>query len=116
MQTPSSQTKRAVARITLHYRRLLSASRRPATLREFAAWLSEALVPHNRRISHQSVKNWSDQRYLPDRYLMLQIARGAQHDRRGDFAQDILAAIEPERYQPATSVGQETRQPLPPTR
>lgn len=36
---------------------------------------------------------------------MLQIARGARHDWRGDFAIDILAVVQPERYQAETEIG-----------
>ena len=96
-----------VALITKRYRQMVSRNGEPATLRDFAAWLSDALVPLKRQISHQSIKNWSDQRYLPDRTIMKQIAQGAMHDQRGDFAQDILAAIEPDLYQPASRIGKE---------
>ncbi len=97
--------KRAVAHIVLHYRQMLGTDARPAPLRHFATALSEALQPVGRAISHQSVKNWGDCRYLPDVFIMLQIANEAQHDWRGDFAIDILAAIHPDRYDPATEIG-----------
>lgn len=94
MANHSSKVKERVSAITLHYRRLQTGSNQPATLRAFAAWLSAALAPHHRHISHQSIKNWSDKRYIPDRSLMKQIAEEALHDWRGEFAREILAAIE----------------------
>lgn len=94
MANHSSKVKERISAITLHYRRLQTGSKQPATLRAFAAWLNAALAPHHRHISHQSIKNWSDKRYIPDRSLMKQIAEEAFHDWRGEFAREILAAIE----------------------
>lgn len=97
--------KKAVAQIVDQYREQHGSSKQPATLRHFAAALSEVLQPLGKRISHQSIKNWSDRRYLPDIFVMLQIANEARHDWRRDFALDILAALRPESYQPATEIG-----------
>ena len=97
--------KKAVAQIVGQYREQRGSSKQPATLRHFAASLSEVLQPIGKRISHQSIKNWSDRRYLPDIFVMLQIATEARHDWRRDFALDILAALRPESYQPATEIG-----------
>ena len=94
MRKPSILKKKRVSEITLHYRRALAGGDQTATLRSFANWLSEALVPHHRRISHQSIKNWTDKRYMPDYSLMKQIAEEAFHDWRGEFANEILAVIE----------------------
>ena len=102
--------KKAVAQIVKDYRNLHSDSTRPSTLRAFASALSEALAPFNRNISYQSIKNWCDRRYLPDPFIMLQIAQSARHDWRADFAKDILAAVMPEIYQPATEIGRRALQ------
>ena len=99
--------KKRVSLITERYRLQLGDGQRPAPLRYFADWLSDALLSSNRRIYHQSIKNWSDMRYLPDRSIMKQIAAAAMHDQRGDFAQDILAAIDPEGFRPASVIGEE---------
>jgi hypothetical protein len=97
--------KTAVAYIVDKYRQLQGSGRQPATLRYFAAALTEVLQSTGLRVSHQSIKNWGDRRYLPDLYVMLQIAQQAQHDWRRDFALDILAAVEPDRYQPVSDIG-----------
>ena len=94
MRNPSIFKKERVSEITLYYRRALGGGDQTATLRAFASWLSEALAPHHRQISHQSIKNWTDKRYIPDHSLMKQIAEEAMHDWRGDFASEILAVIE----------------------
>lgn len=98
-------SKRRVAHITMHYQMLVGQKNRPASFRTFAAWLSEALSPYQRGISHQSIKNWVDKKYLPDRSLIFLIAQGAAHDIRGEFAQDILAAVDPMHFSPATEIG-----------
>lgn len=105
MSKINSLSKARVAFITKRYQITINAGGKPISLRAFAAWLGEALRPYRRTISHQSIKNWMDQRYLPDRSLLHQIAQGAQHDERGDFAQDLLAAIDEESFQPATLIG-----------
>ena len=97
--------KTAVAYIVDKYRQLQGSRNHPATLRYFAEALSEVLQSTGLRVSHQSIKNWGDRRYLPDLYVMLQIAHQAQHDWRRDFALDILAAVEPDRYQPVSEIG-----------
>lgn len=97
--------RRAVSQIVRDYRILEGTSQRAATLRAFAAALSEALGSMGRRVSYQSIKNWEDGRYLPDAFSMLRLAQAAQYDWRGDFACDILAALFPESYQPMTEIG-----------
>jgi len=99
--------KTAVAQIVDQYRQQHGPSMQPATLRQFARSLSEVLQLSGRRISHQSIKNWGDRRYLPDVFIMLQIANEANHDWRRDFALDILAAVLPESYEPVTEIGRE---------
>lgn len=95
----------AVAQIVSEYRILAGTSAKRATLRQFADTLSEALEHAGRCISYQSIKNWQDRRYLPDAFRMLRLAQAARYDWRGDFAEDILAALDPEVYRPATEIG-----------
>ncbi|MBX3047730.1 MAG: hypothetical protein KIT46_08140 [Anaerolineales bacterium] len=97
--------RRAVAQIVREYRILAGSPARPATLRAFATALSQAVARLGRGVSYQSVKNWQDGRYLPDTYGMLRLAQAARLDWRGDFASDVLAALYPESYQPATEIG-----------
>lgn len=98
-------TRMAVAQIVKEYRILAGNSERRASLRGFATTLTDALRALGRTISHQSVKNWEDRRYLPDRFLMMRLAQAARYDWRSDFAADILAAIHPNQYQAATEIG-----------
>ncbi len=97
--------KQAVSQIVAEYRILAGTSQKRATLRAFAASLSEALQSAGRRVSYQSVKNWGDRRYLPDAFSMLRLSQAARFDWRGDFAGDILAALHPETYEPASEIG-----------
>lgn len=97
--------KQAVSKIVSEYRILAGTSQKRATLREFAAALSEALQSAGRSVSYQSVKNWGDRRYLPDAFSMLRLSQAAHYDWRGDFAGDILAAMDPESYEPVTEIG-----------
>lgn len=97
--------RRAVSQIVKEYRILAGSSQQVATLRAFAALLSEALEAFGRGISHQSIKNWQDGRYMPDGFSMLRLAEVARFDWRGDFAGDMLAAIYPESYTPVTEIG-----------
>lgn len=97
--------KRAVAQIVEEYRILAGDSEQQLTFRAFAENLSEALNSAGRRVSYQSIKNWQDRRYLPDRFLMLGLAHAANHDWRGEFAADVLAAMYPESYEPVTEIG-----------
>jgi hypothetical protein len=95
----------AVAQIVKDYRIMAGNSERRASLRSFATTLNDALRSLGRSVSHQSVKNWEDRRYLPDRFLMMRLAEAAHFDWRSDFAADILAAIHPEHFQAATEIG-----------
>lgn len=97
--------RRAVSQIVREYRILAGTSARESTLRSFAASLSELLEPAGRRVSYQSIKNWEDGRYLPDAFSMLRLSEQTRFDWRGDFAADILAALFPESYQPASEIG-----------
>lgn len=97
--------RRAVSQIVREYRILAGNSDAEATLRAFAASLTEALQQVGRRVSFQSVKNWCDGRYLPDGFCMLRLSQAAHYDWRGSFAEDILAALYPGTYEPATEIG-----------
>lgn len=97
--------RRAVSQIVREYRILSGTSEAQATLRAFARTLSEALQSAGRCISYQSVKNWEDCRHLPDGFTMLRLSQAAHYDWRGSFAEDILAALYPDSYEPATEIG-----------
>ncbi len=99
------RSKTAVALIVQQYRLLAGNQKKPATLREFANALSEALQPLGRRVSYQSIKNWQDRLYLPDTLVMMRLAHVARQDWRGEFAADILAAMHPQDYAPLTEIG-----------
>jgi hypothetical protein len=94
-----------VSQIVREYRILAGNSECEATLRAFAISLTEALQIVGRRVSYQSIKNWEDGRYLPDGFSMLQLSQAAHYDWRGSFSEDILAALYPDNYQPATEIG-----------
>lgn len=97
--------RRAISQIVREYRIVAGNSDREATLRAFAISLSEALQTVGRRVSYQTIKNWEDGRYLPDGYAMLRLSQAGHYDWRGTFAHDILAALYPDNYQPATEIG-----------
>lgn len=98
--------KKAIAQIVDEYRRLLDpAQQRPLPLRAFAQALSDALQPMQRSVSYQTIKNWGDRRYLPDPYTLITLSQSARNDWRADFAEDLLAIIHPETYQPASEIG-----------
>jgi hypothetical protein len=97
--------KRAISEIVRTYRTIQGQDGRPLPLRDFACALSEILEPYGGGISHQSVKNWEDRNHLPHHFFMVQIAFHAPPDWRRDFAQDVLAALNPELYKPATAIG-----------
>lgn len=101
----TTRNRQAVSRIVQQYRMLAGNSDKHASLRQFAETLSEALQPLGRRISYQSVKNWQDKVYLPDAFVMLRLSQAARYDWRGDFATDILAAIHPDSFEPASEIG-----------
>ena len=86
----------AVMEAVNRYRGLLGDNGRPLSFVRFAWELSrycrERGMPVS--ISYQSVKNWSDGRFIPDYLVILQIAEispsGSWQNR---FASDILAAF-----------------------
>ncbi len=98
-------TRRAVADIVYAYRCMLGQKGAPMSLRDFAEALNEVLAEFGETVSHQTIKNWEDRVHLPRAYFMTQIALMAPHDWRRDFAEDMLAALRPKLYQPATEIG-----------
>ena len=101
-------TKKAIADIVRNYRKLQGKSRgRDLSLRKFAAALTEVLQAFGGGLSHQTVKNWQDRTHLPSPFYMMLIAFNAPADWRRDFARDILAALRPDIYRPATKIGEQ---------
>jgi hypothetical protein len=103
-------SRRAVADIVYAYRQVLGEGGAQLSLRAFARALNEVLAVFGESISHQTVKNWEDRVHLPRTYFMLQLGLEAPNDWRRDFAQDVLSALRPNLYQPATEIGQAARQ------
>ena len=97
--------RRAVADIVYAYRQILGEHGSPISLRDFADTLNEILTSLSEDISHQTVKNWEDRVHLPRTHYMIFIALQSPNDWRQDFAQDILAALRPKLYRPATEIG-----------
>jgi hypothetical protein len=103
-------TRRAVADIVYAYRQVLGAGGVQLSLREFARAINEVMAVFGDGISHQTVKNWEDRVHLPRTYFMIQLGLEAPNDWRRDFAQDILSALRPNLYQPATEIGRAARE------
>lgn len=97
--------RRAVADIVYAYRLILGKRGHPISLRSFAIALNAILISLGEGISHQTVKNWEDRAHLPRTHYMIFIALQSPNDWRRDFAQDILSALRPRLYQPATEIG-----------
>ena len=102
---PTLHARRAVADLVFAYRYLAGDDRAPLSLRTFAEQLNEVLAQYDESISHQTIKNWEDRVHLPRVYFMVQIEMSAPPDWRRDFARDMLAALRPRFYQPATEIG-----------
>jgi len=98
--------RRAVADIVYAYRQILGENGHPLSLREFAIALNKILVELGEGVSYQTIKNWEDRAHLPHPYYMIYITLQAPNDWRRDFAQDILSALRPKLYEPATDIGQ----------
>lgn len=98
-------TRRAVADVVFAYRQILGRGGYPISLRDFAAQLNELLAGHNTGVSHQTIKNWEDRVHLPRVYYMIYLILDAPNDWRRDFAQDVLSALRPKMYEPATEIG-----------
>ena len=96
--------KKAISEIVAEYRKLQGEGRM-MPLRAFAEELSEVIRDIGLTISHQSIKNWQDRSHLPKTFIILQIKLNSPMDWRRDFAQDILAVLNPDIYQPASLIG-----------
>jgi hypothetical protein len=97
--------RRAVSQIVREYRIMAGTSKAQVTLRAFASALTDAVRSRGRRVSYQSIKNWEDCRHLPDGFFMMRLAKAGRHDWRGSFAKDVLAALYPGSFRPATEIG-----------
>jgi hypothetical protein len=97
--------RRAVADIVYAYRQILGERGQPLSLRSFAIALNKILDELGEGVSHQTIKNWEDRAHLPHPYYMTYISLKAPNDWRRDFAEDILSALRPNLYQPATDIG-----------
>ena len=99
--------KYAVSKIVYQYRLILGEKNHPISLRKLANNLNHILNPIGGNISHQSIKNWEDRRHLPNNYWMRQLLKNADSSWCKDFAQDILAVLEPERYAPISIIAKD---------
>ena len=106
MLDTSLPTRRAVADIVYAYRHILGKNGIPVSLRDFTNELNQILQNFDISISHQTVKNWEDRAHLPRAHYMIYIALQSPNDWRRDFSQDILAALRPNLYKPATQIGE----------
>ena len=96
--------KYAVSNIVYQYRLILGEKNHPISLRKLADALNNILNPIGGNISHQSIKNWEDRKHLPNNYWMNQLLINAEASWCKDFAQDILAVLEPENYAPISVI------------
>ena len=99
--------KYAVSKIVYQYRLILGEKNHPISLRKLADALNNILNPIGGNISHQSIKNWEDRKHLPNNYWMRQLLKNADACWCKDFAQDILAVLEPERYAPISIIAKD---------
>ena len=97
-------TRRAVSDIIFAYRQVHSSKHHPLSLRQLAAEINEAIRYKHKTISYQIVKNWEDRMHIPRVYTLYKIALIA-NGWVSDLAYDLLAALRPEMYQPATFIG-----------
>jgi len=104
------RTKRAVADIVFAYRHVAGDGNKPLSYRDFAASLREILVPQDKNLSHQTIKNWEDRVHLPRAYYVTTLVLHAPNDWRKDFAEDTLAALHPDDYKPSTDIGRRALQ------
>lgn len=102
---PTLQSRRAVADIVYAYRHLAGEIGKPLSLRAFSEAFSEILEPFEESISHQTVKNWEERVHLPRVSFFVLAEMASPPDWRRDFSKDILAALRPRLYQPATEIG-----------
>jgi hypothetical protein len=99
-----TRAKRAISDLIFAYRQTYGLEDHPLSFREFADLLNEILEPHDIHLSKQSIKNWEDRTSLPRVLYPLHISMDA-FDWRRDLAEDMLAALRPNLYKPATYIG-----------
>ena len=102
--------KQAIANIVHEYRVLLGNHYTPMSLRAFSDALSETLSAVDASISHQTIKNWEDERFTPSKILIHQILQLAPNGWQKDFALDVLGILQMDKYEPVTIIGKEAKQ------
>jgi hypothetical protein len=102
---PTLQARRAVADIVYAYRYLAGEDGKPLSLRAFAEAYNEVLAPFGESVSHQTIKNWEERIHLPRVPFVLMAEMSSPPDWRRDFSQDLLSALRPKLYRPATEIG-----------
>jgi transcriptional regulator with XRE-family HTH domain len=88
-----------VRKIVSEYRK-----QRGESLRDFAKALTDGLKEGD-QVSYQTIKNWEDGIHQPKFDFLLTLVMTLR-DWRSDFAFDVLSAMKPEIYPPATSIGE----------
>ncbi len=96
--------RRSVSDIVFAYRQVHSSKLHPLSLRQLANEINEAIRDKHNTISYQTIKNWEDRMHIPRVYTLYKLALIA-NGWVSDLAFDLLAAIRPEIYQPATFIG-----------
>lgn len=99
------ETRRSVSDIIFAYRQIHSSKPHPLSLRQLAKEINNALQGNHKAITYQTIKNWEDRMHLPRVYTLYTLALTST-GWISDLAHDLLAAVRPERYQPATFIGQ----------
>ena len=97
-------TRRAVSDIIFAYRLVHSPKPHPMSFRQLSAHINQAIRGKHNTISYQTIKNWEDRMHIPRVYTLYKIALIA-NGWVSDLAHDLLAALRPEKYQPATFIG-----------
>lgn len=97
-------TRRAVSDIIFAYRQVHSSKPHPLSFRQLSEEINKAIKGKHNTISYQTIKNWEDRMHLPRVYTLYKIALIA-NGWISDLAYDLLAAVRPQRYQPATFIG-----------
>lgn len=98
------QTKRAVSDILFAYRQIYGSSGQPLSFRQLADTLNQYIDLDSRQVTHQTLKNWEDRLHLPRPGLIMHLAFNASGWQR-TFAEDLLAAMRPDLYKPASNIG-----------
>lgn len=98
------QSKRAVSDIVFAYRQVYGTQNQPLSYRELADAINPYISLENRHITYQTLKNWEDRLHLPRPGLVMHLAFNASDWQRA-FAEDLLAALRPDLYRPASYIG-----------